>query len=176
MKYSSINQKGFSALEAMLVLLVLTAIGAAGYYVYNNMERTTDTSQAASELFEDEEAGEIVTYKPVDGYLAIDKWEVRMKVPGSMKGLEAELDDLNDHVSLSSDATRALPKSCSKAGWGITSYSLSEIETDELEAYTKIKNSYYDYEYPPADCPEKPSAIESLDAQFKQLFQSLEAM
>lgn len=42
MSYKSINQKGFAALEAVLVIVILAIVAGTGYYVYQANNKTTD--------------------------------------------------------------------------------------------------------------------------------------
>ncbi|GEM_PF-3112623 len=42
------NQKGFGAVEAMLVLVIVVLVGVAGYMVYKNHHKTTTTASSAN--------------------------------------------------------------------------------------------------------------------------------
>ena len=41
------SQKGFSAVEGLIILVVVAAIGAAGYMVYNRMQNSTPAPTAS---------------------------------------------------------------------------------------------------------------------------------
>lgn len=76
------NEKGFSAVEVLLVLVVIGLLGGAGWYVWQsknkNDQSTTSTSQADSKRENNKEApkDEVATAK----YLTIKEWGVRLKL------------------------------------------------------------------------------------------------
>lgn len=41
------NQKGFTAVEAILVIIIVAIVGGTGYYVYQSNNKSTDTQNAA---------------------------------------------------------------------------------------------------------------------------------
>jgi uncharacterized protein HemX len=47
MTHNSINQKGFAALEAVLILVIAAIIGGTGYYVYQTYNKSTDSQNTA---------------------------------------------------------------------------------------------------------------------------------
>ncbi len=47
MSIKSLNQKGFAAMEAVLVVVILAIIGGTGYYVYQANNKATDTQNTA---------------------------------------------------------------------------------------------------------------------------------
>lgn len=47
MPHKPINQKGFAAIEAVLIVIILAIIGGTGYYVYQANNKSTDTQNAA---------------------------------------------------------------------------------------------------------------------------------
>jgi prepilin-type N-terminal cleavage/methylation domain-containing protein len=47
MSYKSLNQKGFTAIESVLVIVILAIIGGTGYYIYQANNKSTDTQNAA---------------------------------------------------------------------------------------------------------------------------------
>jgi prepilin-type N-terminal cleavage/methylation domain-containing protein len=47
MSLKSINQKGFTVIEGLLVLLILAIIGGTGYYVYQANNDATETQNQA---------------------------------------------------------------------------------------------------------------------------------
>lgn len=47
MSQKNINQKGFAALEAILVIVILAIVGGTAYYVYHANNKSTDTQNAA---------------------------------------------------------------------------------------------------------------------------------
>lgn len=47
MSYKSLNQKGFAALEAVLVIVIIAILAGTGYYVFQANSKTNDTQTAA---------------------------------------------------------------------------------------------------------------------------------
>lgn len=47
-----LNHKGFSVFEALLIVVVIAAIGAIGWYSYNRMQDNSDSSSAKSKTIE----------------------------------------------------------------------------------------------------------------------------
>ncbi len=47
MSLKNLNQKGFTVIEGLLILVILAAIGGVGYYVYQANNDATDTQKAA---------------------------------------------------------------------------------------------------------------------------------
>jgi Tfp pilus assembly protein PilV len=47
MSHKPINQKGFTAIETVLIVVILAIVGGTGYYVYQANNKSTDTQNAA---------------------------------------------------------------------------------------------------------------------------------
>jgi Tfp pilus assembly protein PilV len=47
MPHKPVNQKGFAAIEAVLIVVILAIIGGTGYYVYQANNKSTETQNAA---------------------------------------------------------------------------------------------------------------------------------
>ncbi len=47
MSYKTLNQKGFTAMETVLVVIILAIIGGTGYYVYQANNNSTNTQNSA---------------------------------------------------------------------------------------------------------------------------------
>lgn len=52
MSYKPFNQKGFAAMEAVLVIIILAIVAGTGYYVYRANKNTTDTQNASHQAAE----------------------------------------------------------------------------------------------------------------------------
>lgn len=47
MSLKSVNQKGFTVIEGLLILLILAIVGGTGYYVYQANNKVTESQNAA---------------------------------------------------------------------------------------------------------------------------------
>ncbi|HXE10239.1 MAG TPA: hypothetical protein VN554_02325 [Verrucomicrobiae bacterium] len=56
MSHKKLNQKGFAALEAVLVIVILAIVGGTAYYVYHANNKSTDTQNAAHTSVESAQA------------------------------------------------------------------------------------------------------------------------
>ncbi len=52
MSHKTLNQKGFAAMEAILVIVVIAILAGTGYYVYRANKNTTDTQNASHQAAE----------------------------------------------------------------------------------------------------------------------------
>lgn len=85
-----INSKGFSTIGIIAIVLVIAAIGLAGWYVWNknHKDNTTKVQDKTSQKSED---GKKNSEKPSDPsengkYLVIKEWGVRFLLPETLKG------------------------------------------------------------------------------------------
>jgi hypothetical protein len=81
-----LNQGGFSALDTVLAVVLVAAIGAASYFAMQNMHKTTSPTASASPL---PHATPSPTPSNVekDGMLTIAQFGVSMTVPSGLSGL-----------------------------------------------------------------------------------------
>lgn len=81
MSSKPLNQKGFTALETVLIIVVLAVIGGAGYYVYhqNHKTKTAQTQNSASKT---DSTASSQASKPASKtkYLSIKEWGVQAPV------------------------------------------------------------------------------------------------
>jgi uncharacterized protein (UPF0333 family) len=76
------NQKGFTAVEGLLIVLILVVIGAVGYMVYHNNHKfkTVSVSTTANNK---PALSTKTTTKPTQKYITISAWGVRVPYSGN---------------------------------------------------------------------------------------------
>ncbi len=77
MSLKSLNQKGFAAIETILVVVILAIIGGTGYYIYQANNKATDTQNTAQT-----NANTAAPHKKKSSdksvqYLTIKEWGIR---------------------------------------------------------------------------------------------------
>jgi prepilin-type N-terminal cleavage/methylation domain-containing protein len=188
------NQKGFSAIELLLVMLIVAVLGFTGYYVYHNQHtakavvvKTTSTSSPAA-------ASGTSTAKPAS-YFTIAAWGVRAPYSGSLT-LESNVttSDGETYAYLSSSQLDASDPACAvtNGGYGgvITRYASTDMVQDEDGStnqtpaqyisqntdpgliYAHIGNYYYFYTHPQGDCSGN-AASNTIQSQTETVFETL---
>ncbi|MDB5163622.1 MAG: hypothetical protein JWS12_239 [Candidatus Saccharibacteria bacterium] len=86
-----INQKGFSAVEGLLILVIVSVIGFIGWYVWNSNKKTTTsynnaaaTNQAASTTKKSTSAASETAAKPTTKYFEVKEWGVKAPYDGTL--------------------------------------------------------------------------------------------
>jgi uncharacterized protein (UPF0333 family) len=77
-----LNQKGFAAIEAVLILAIVAIVGGTGYYIYQANNKATDTQNSAQT-----NANTATPHKKSDTkatYLTIKEWNVRAPISSSI--------------------------------------------------------------------------------------------
>jgi prepilin-type N-terminal cleavage/methylation domain-containing protein len=163
------KQHGFTLVETLLVLLVITMIGFTGYYVWNTQKDTNKTLDTASKITQKASS---VTTKTEPGKVVIKEWNIEAPYQGSLK-LEYTFHD-NDRTTawFSSKELDATGETCANSieygGW-IVRYKADE--NHELEGggssgqtaaqyastlpfpeYAHLGDYYYFYSHPQAAC------------------------
>lgn len=77
MTFKVLNQKGFAAIEAILIVIILAIIGGTGYYVYQANNKATNTQNNAHT-----DAESAVTHKTK--YVTLKEWDVRAPYSGKL--------------------------------------------------------------------------------------------
>jgi len=170
-----LNHKAVSSLEAILILAVIALIGGAGYSVYHTNKTISGTYTAASQ---DSGATEKTSAQQTTGSheLVIKEWNVKMTVPASLKTVTYKYkkpDAITDSISLHSTLQDSLMASCPYARtdpWGVNqqpngvSHSAGLLIVGEF-SYARV--------YPQAGCEDQLSVMQTLEAGFKAMFQSI---
>jgi hypothetical protein len=148
------NQNGFSAAILLLTILVITAIGLTGYFVWNQQttKNKEETSQVAGQQQAKQETKTTETPKTetksedTQKYLVIKEWEV--KVPLQSWGYEK--DNLNndsqyDSFVLFSNQSKQLAGSSCGTDYGIGRMVRTKLtpSPNDPSRYIKIGDWYY---------------------------------
>jgi Tfp pilus assembly protein PilV len=174
------NQNGFSVIEATLAVLLLAAIGVAGYFAYqaqhnnsNNQPlattKTTITSKATT------------TTKPANEF-DITPWEVKMTLPAGLSGLSYTLDTPGTTATFISAQLKGQPSSCT--GQSTTTGELGTI-TSSTAAPTsdfpgvpipadlerKVGSTYYRLTLPNGSSCQSSSSLTTTETNQTQLLQ-----
>ncbi len=90
MKLSNFNQKGFAAIETVLIIVIIAIIGGAGYYVYSANKKTSDTLSAASKVAQTSPAKTTkktgASSSTSQKYLTIQEWGVKLPLNSTDQG------------------------------------------------------------------------------------------
>jgi hypothetical protein len=78
-----LNQKGFTGFEIVLLVLVLAALGFAGYTVW---QKNKPDNQATTTVLTEQAQDKEVSQKndPNEGYLVVKEWGLRFKAPAGL--------------------------------------------------------------------------------------------
>ncbi|MCA9351079.1 hypothetical protein KC874_05310 [Candidatus Saccharibacteria bacterium] len=163
-----INHKGFSAVIVLLSILVLTAIGFTGYYVWNTQQEDDQlnaANQQSATLVSQEPTN--TNNSPVDTqkYLVINEWGVKIPTPDADKatytyykspsGTEYQglIDiEFDSYVTLLAKNDVLTDKNCSNLG--VVMYRSTEKPKDEAWTYKKVGNYYFTVTGSPSICSE----------------------
>lgn len=77
------NQKGFGVVEAVLVLIILVLIGAVGYLVYKNHQKTAASSSANKPAIASDQPLTTKSQQATQKYVTISDWGVRVPYTGA---------------------------------------------------------------------------------------------
>lgn len=77
------NQKGFSAFEAVLILLVVVLIGAVGYLVYKNHQKVTASNSASKVTVGPDQSKTTTSQQATLKYVTMSDWGVRVAYTGA---------------------------------------------------------------------------------------------
>jgi hypothetical protein len=75
------NQKGFGAVEGLLLLIVVLFVGFIGYYVYNTQKKTTDTQNAAASASSSDVKSSLSSYSGWQSYTSAYEPSLSFKYP-----------------------------------------------------------------------------------------------
>ena len=81
------NQKGFTTVEGLLILVIVAIIGGTGYYVYHSQKQTDKTLDSAANTSQSAVNQKTTAAKTTQaastGYLVIKEWGVKFKEDSS---------------------------------------------------------------------------------------------
>lgn len=165
---SNINQKGFSAFEALIIALILAIIGGTGYYVYNANKKASDTLAKASQETKSSTQKTVAkkaksTTTPATQYLVFKEWGVRMKLATNMSDAYYEfLPNETGTAYLSTASLVALAPACAPTSTSmgamfrqtVADYQTAIANPSDANAPGNIKigDYYYGFISAQADC------------------------
>lgn len=87
MTFKKLNQKGFSAVEALLIVIILAILGGTGYYVYHANSKATDNQNKAqtdaNTAAPHKKNAKSAKSSSKQKYLTVTQWGVRFPYSGS---------------------------------------------------------------------------------------------
>jgi hypothetical protein len=180
-------QEGFSAIEALLIVIIVGMLGGVGYYVYHSQQQvdkiyTQTSNNGTVHNTNKTSTPSLETKNSNAGYFVIKEWGVRAKYSGTLTLQYSP--DANDSSVLnfnSSQLKAADPTHCTDGidGGGVI---VRYAPTDPVEAegggslgtaqqyftasndraagnyYSKVGDYYYQYQHPQSACSDKDSA------------------
>lgn len=181
-----LNQKGFSAVEALLVIIILLLIGFTGYYVWHSQHETNKTYASAAKTAQSSAGKQAAD---TTGTVVIKEWGVEAPYSGSLSLSYAigQGTDTNSAAFSSTQLTNA-STDCIGRGGAITRYSGDADATNlggdgktiaqyamalDKSAYAHIGNYYYFFVHDQAACGDNPSATQSLQQQTNSAVKTL---
>jgi hypothetical protein len=164
MKQTKLGQKGFAAVETLLILVVIAIIGGTGYYVYHSYNKSNDNLNTAQT-----NANSATPPKKKDStkYLTITEWNIRAPITGTM---ELQYTLMNNDTQADFTSKQLLDKDAAcTAGFGgtISRYAPDENasadgtgnETAKERAakadkstYAYVGGNYYFFDHSQAGC------------------------
>ncbi len=153
------NEKGFSPIEGLLIVVIAGVLGFVGWWVWHNHSKTTPATEVAPKSATVSTANDLICMKKGDKYFTIKEWGVRATYTGSLL-LCHKLD--GRFLGLSSVELGAVSKDCKETGdafmqrgkanddinFGAPNKKASKAATDPMSssfAYTKVGEYYYFY-------------------------------
>lgn len=89
------NQKGFSAVETVLVGVIISIIGFAGWFVWNSQKQTTKTpnnSNKGSTVVQTNKTTDSSTAQSTTTPVVVKEWNVKFAIPDGIKAVGYEYD------------------------------------------------------------------------------------
>lgn len=150
-------QKGFAALETILIIIILAIIGFTGWYVWHSSEQAKDTYSSASHTAQSHSA---TTEKTTQKYLTIKQWDVKVPLSSGIADAYYLYKSGNDTAYLS----KAIYEGTNCAADQTTLGAIVRFTADQKDSLNdgtmlsehtdavKIGDYYYFYMHPQAAC------------------------
>jgi uncharacterized protein (UPF0333 family) len=169
MKIKRLNQKGFGALEVLLLLVIVGIIGGAGWYVYQSQKKTNESLDKANQNIEtiaqNKKTTEKATEKPNDSVKHVDIPELGIrvtfdeadKVSYKLQTGNCSLVPITDTKCNKSAqflfVNKELEKKCTSVGVSVYEFS----QQPEGISSTKVGSKYYSINGAPGNCEDEVS-------------------
>lgn len=149
------NHEGFSALEGLLILIIVSILGFTGWYVWHSTKQTDETLNSAASQKNEPATNGINKTLPIPNtnhkYLVIKEWGVKIGFNDADKVLYRLSSDKN-MASLYLTPRYSPVISCQALGAGFIRSTMSHGDGD----YFKIGNYYYSISGGPGACSDDP--------------------
>jgi hypothetical protein len=178
------NQRGFSAVETLIIIIVLVAIGGVGYYIWHAKQTNKGSTNTKTLTHQNTPSNNLTSNT---AYLTISKQNIRLPLTSEISGLKAGM--LEDSGYSESDKSVAVLAPELDANWtcaadasgnkgtiGMISITTQAKRSGPGEpAVTKKLGSYtYGFEPGASNCTSD-SKYSALVSAFEKQFNSLEA-
>lgn len=173
MQFKKLNSKGFTAIEAILVIAVLIAVGVVGYYVYHANKKASDTLSSSAKVAQSSPSkitkmkksqsngAQQTTLTETKPYLIIKEWGVEIPLSSGIKDAYYVYD--SGYAKLGTRSLTAMSANCAPGETGISAISRQtasvrdvNIKMGDPAVYpvndTKIGNYYYGISHAQASC------------------------
>lgn len=155
------HQKGFGAIEVLVVILVLLLIGGAVWFVLNNKKDSKDSSSDKQSTSQTSRSGSDAEQKDeTASYLVIKEWGIKIPLSDELKGLGYRVkNDGGEYAAFTFDDLRG----GTECGGDIAVASLtrhteddvdtvSGLKVKDMEGVVKIDGYYYQPHLPQGAC------------------------
>jgi prepilin-type N-terminal cleavage/methylation domain-containing protein len=180
------NERGFTALEVILVIALVAVIGGAAYYAMQarSNSQTTQTAKASPKASASPSAS--TSGQSSGSVLNISQWGVKMTLPAGLTDLSYTLDSKNSMAMIVSKQLKGKPSSCT--GQTVTDGSLANVvkSSTSIMGFGKVSTTqihiganYYDLGLPNGSSCQKTADLQKLETDqtdmLKQAFRTLMA-
>ncbi|MEK7059705.1 MAG: hypothetical protein AAB971_03035 [Patescibacteria group bacterium] len=187
------NQRGFAAVETILIIVIVAIIGGAGYFVYSSNKKTNDTLNSAAKVAQSSPDSNTKTKsvaKSTQPVLDIKEWDVKIELSPGLIGTTYKIEgdtawlstkDLDSNMTCSQYYSSTSPSfqaivrhslnDSVELGPGEASITAQEAAKTYVEAFTKVGNYVYEFSHGNGSPCEAQSA--NLLNDFKSAFKTL---
>jgi hypothetical protein len=137
------SQRGFAAVEALLISVVVAIIGGTSYYVWRANQKSSDTYSAANKSALSSPAKK-KTVKAASSEFSIKELGVKFALPISLKGLSYDVKEISDDqgkptkaIYLSNSSFADLGDKCENAAGDYP-----VVTTVNFAALTRVEGKY----------------------------------
>ena len=195
------NQKGFTVIEGLLIIVAVTLIAFVGYYVWHTQKQTDKTLNQASST--SQKTATTASKTPVSSvkYLKITEWGVRIPYAGSDTYTYKSVYDNPDNASLADpnlisivSLDLATKYQCTDGGAGMihrnspsdqvpsptdvtVGESVTQAASQSPGTYIKVNGYYYSWSHDQSACSDNVtvSAQSQASTAFEGFFKKIQA-
>lgn len=195
-----LNQKGFAALEAILIIVALLVVVGTGYYIYSANKKANATYNAAAKSAQSSPSKTKKKNKSPNSsssassqkYLVIKEWGVELPLSNGIEDAYYTYHSDGDYVRLGTTSLTAMNAMCAPDNISVSAISRQSAATHDANAKqndsyvypifdTKIGDYYYGITQSQAPCgntaSDATSQQQAADIKlFKTAFQNIKAV